>query len=56
MGLPSRGRLQRIPCPVGVEDAHSNGGDREGEKDGSSQDGGGSRRSLLLVMEQGRGA
>lgn len=31
-----------------MEDAHSHWGDREGKKDGSSQDGGGRRKSLLL--------
>ena len=55
MAVPGRGRLKRIPCSVSVENAHSHWNDREGEKDSSSQDGGGSRKSLLLVMEQERG-
>lgn len=38
-----------IPHPVTVEEAHSHRGDGEGKKDGS-------RKSLLLVMEQEGGA
>lgn len=55
MAVPSRGRLWRISCPVSLENAHSHWNDREGEIDSGSQAGGGSKKSLLLVLEQERG-
>lgn len=42
MVVPSRGRLKRIPCPVSLENAHTNWNDREGKKVSRLQEGGGS--------------
>ena len=51
MVVPGRGRVQRIPGPVSLEAADSNGTDREREEENCAQTGEGSRESLLLDME-----